>query len=135
MYIEKNPRGAERITLPIDMEKLKGMCEMNDFFIMTGVRKYLDNETIFDVRQMEMNPKTLSKILEFWKKNWRKCKDVKGYRKKYAISNIEFNWMNYSPVGSENVPEDVIYLYPKKKNIAMNNFEKWQECCKKGEEK
>lgn len=133
MNIEKNPRGNKRIEIPINIEELKPITEMNDFFVLTGIRKYLDNGTIFDVRQMEMNQKTMDKILEFWKKNWRKCKFVKGYRKKYAISNIEFNWMNYAPMSSENVPENVIYLYPKKKNIDMNNFEKWQEYCQKGE--
>lgn len=130
MDIEKNPRGPDRVVIELDMDKFRDMCNMNDFFEMSGTKKYLENGTIFDVRQMEMNNITMSKILEYWKKNWRKCKDVKGYKKKYAMSSIEFTWMNYAPVSSDDCPEDTIFLYPKKKNKDMSNFERWQVCCK-----
>lgn len=135
MDIEKNPRGPTRIKIDVDMEKLKNMNTMKDFFEMTGILPYLENGTIFDVRQMEMNEQTMNTILSYWKKNWRKCKEVKGYKKQYALSNIEFTWMNYAPVSSNKVPNDTVFIYPKKRNEDMTNFERWKICCQKGEDK
>ena len=132
MDIEKNPRGPIRIEIKLDIDKFKDMCDINDFFKIAGIQQYLKNRTIFDVRQMEMNRNTMDTILGFWKKNWRKCKAVKGYRKQYAISNIEFTWMNYSPISSDSCPEDTIFLYPKKINKDMSNLERWEVCCKQG---
>lgn len=132
MDIEKNPRGPTRIEIKLDIDKFKDMCNMDDFFKIAGIQHYLKNGTIFDVRQMEMNRSTMDIILSFWKKNWRKCKAVKNYRKQYAISNIEFNWMNYSPIESDSCPENTIFLYPKKRNKDMSNFERWEVCCKQG---
>ena len=64
MNIEKNPRGNKRIEIPINIEELKPITEMNDFFVLTGIRKYLDNGTIFDVRQMEMNQDPRNKLTQ-----------------------------------------------------------------------
>lgn len=125
--IEKDPKGLHCKVLKFDLNKIKNLTSIKEFFELTGVMKYINNKTIYDVRQTYMNNKTGEEILKCLTKNWCKCKDVKGYRKKYAVSNISFNWMNYAPIYNENIPENEIHIYPKKKGYEIPNTDRWQK--------
>lgn len=113
--VEKNPRGKKCVKLKLDMKKLETMVTLDDFFIFTGMSSYLKDGTLFDVRQTVMNEITGDQILDLWKNNWKKNKELKHYKKEYAMRILNFNWMNYSPVYDSKIPEGYIYIYPKKK--------------------
>ena len=128
--IEKDPKGLECKILKFDLNKLKGLTSIEDFFKLTGIYPYIKNQTIYDVRQTFMNNQTGEEVLRCLTKNWRKCKEFKGYRKKYAVNNISFNWMNYAPIYDEDIPFDEIHIYPKEKNLIIPNIERWKEVSK-----
>lgn len=130
---EKDPKGLKCIVLKFDINKLKTMANLMEFFEITGMEPYLKNKTIHDFRQTFMNKTAGEKILSYWLKNWRKCKDTRGYRKQYAQSSISFNWMNYAPIYKDDIPEDEIHIYPKKKGEPIPNLDKWKEYIKEEE--
>lgn len=130
MNIEKDPKGNKCVKLKLDLNKLSTINCISDFFKITGIQEYLDKGTIYDVRQIFINNITGDTIFAYLKKNWRKNKDVKGLRKKYALNSIAFNWMNYSPISDKNIPEDEIHLYPKNRSETISNLDRWKDCCK-----
>ena len=108
-------KGKKKVILKFNLEDLKKIKLIDDFFLITGITPYLKDLTIHDVRQMEMNEEDGKSILDYWLKNWNKIKEIKGYRKPYAQSKISFTWMNYAPVYNAKCPRGELWLFPKKK--------------------
>lgn len=109
-------KGKRKIILKFNLDNFKDMKTIDDFFTKIGLVPYLKEGMIHDVRQMEMNDTDCKAILDYWLSNWRKVKELKGYRKTYAQSRISFTWMNYSPCSVDECPRGELWIYPKKKH-------------------
>ena len=109
-----NVKGKKKVVLKFNLDDLKNMKSIDDFFIITGIVPYLKDKTIHDVRQMDMNSKDGEAILNYWMSNWKKIKECKGCKEKYAKSKIAFTWMNYAPCYNSRCKHGEIFLYPKK---------------------
>lgn len=115
MTEKKTKRGRrKKIVLKFNLEDLKDMKMIDDFFNITGIAPYIKDRTISDVRQMDMNEEDGKAILEYWLANWKKVKELRGYREQFAKSKISMTWMNFSPCYNPKCKRGQIYLYPQK---------------------
>lgn len=110
-----NIKGKKKIVLKFNLDDLKDIKTIDDFFITVGLVPYIKDGSIHDVRQTEMNDEDCKAILDYWLKNWKKNKEIKGFKKQYAQSKISFTWMNYSPCSVDKCPRGELWIYPKKK--------------------
>lgn len=102
-----------KVILKFNLQDFENITTIDEFFEKTGIAPYIKNKSITDVKQMEMNIDDGSDILRYWLKNWRKVKECKGLREKYAKSRISFTWMNYAPCYSKKCVRGEIILTPK----------------------
>ena len=86
----------------------KSSCS-TEFYKAIGLFDSIKAGSITDVYQMKINPRTYTAIDEQLRLNWKRNKVTKRLRKDRAQSMISFDWMNYSPVQDENVPENEIW--------------------------
>lgn len=115
MAEKKTKRGRrKKIVLKFNLEDLKDMKMIDDFFNITGIAPYIKDRTISDVRQMDMHEEDGKAILEYWLANWKKVKELRGYREQHAKSKISMTWMNFSPCYNPKCKRGQIYLYPQK---------------------
>lgn len=115
MAEKKTKRGRrKKVILEFNLEDFKGMKSIDDFFNITGIAPYIKDQSINDVRQMDMNQKDGEAILQYWLSNWKKIKECRGFRETYAKSKISMTWMNFSPCYNPKCKRGQIYLYPQK---------------------
>ena len=86
----------------------KSSCS-TEFYKAIGLFDTIKSGAIHDVYQMKINSKTYTDIDEQLRSNWKRNKVTKRLRQDKAQSMISFDWMNYSPVQDENVPENEIW--------------------------
>ena len=80
-----------------------------DFYKEIGLWGAIESRRITNVYQMKINPNTYKAIEEQLRKNWSRNQKTRCYKKSRAQEMISFDWMNYSPVQDENVPENEIW--------------------------
>lgn len=115
MAEKKIKRGRrKKIVLEFNLEDLKDIKTIDDFFNITGIASYIKDKTISDVRQMDMHEEDGKAILKYWLANWKKVKELRGYREQSAKSKISMTWMNFSPCYNPKCKRGQIYLYPQK---------------------
>lgn len=115
MAEKKTKRGRrKKIVLKFNLEDLKDMKMIDDFFNITGIAPYIKDRTISDVRQMDMHEEDGKEILKYWLANWKKVKELRGHREQSAKSRISMTWMNFSPCYNPKCKRGQIYLYPQK---------------------
>ena len=115
MAEKKIKRGRrKKIVLEFNLEDLKDIKTIDDFFNITGIASYIKDKTISDVRQMDMHEEDGKAILQYWLANWKKVKELRGYREQPAKSKISMTWMNFSPCYNPKCKRGQIYLYPQK---------------------
>lgn len=80
-----------------------------EFYKAIGLFDTIKSGVIHNVYQMKINPKTYAAVDERMRLNWKRNKVTKRLRQDRAQSMISFDWMNYSPVQDESVPENEIW--------------------------
>lgn len=108
-------KGKKKVVLKFNLDDLKNIKTIDDFFVITGLVPYLKDGTIYDVIQTEMNDDDCKAILNYWLSNWKKVKELKGYKQQYAQSKISFTWMNYAPCSVDKCPRGELWIYPKRR--------------------
>lgn len=86
----------------------KSSCS-TEFYKAVGLFDMIKAGIVTDVNQMKINPNTYKEIDERLRSNWKRNKVTKRLRQDRAQSMISFDWMNYSPVQDEIVPENEIW--------------------------
>ena len=86
----------------------KSSCS-TEFYKAVGLFAMIKAGIVTDVNQMKINPNTYKEIDERLRSNWKRNKVTKRLRQDRAQSMISFDWMNYSPVQDEIVPENEIW--------------------------
>ena len=86
----------------------KSSCS-TEFYKAVGLFDMIKAGIVTDVNQMKINPKTYSEVDERLCSNWKRNKVTKRLRQDKAQSMISFDWMNYSPMQDETVPENEIW--------------------------
>lgn len=87
---------------------VKSSCSTG-FYKAVGLFDMIKAGIVTDVNQMKINPNTYKEIDERLRSNWKRNKVTKRLRQDKAQSMISFDWMNYSPVQDEIVPENEIW--------------------------
>ncbi len=86
----------------------KSSCS-TEFYKAVSLFDIIKSGAVTNVHQMKINPQTYSEVDERLRSNWKRNKITKRLRQDKAQSMISFDWMNYSPVQDENVPENEIW--------------------------
>ena len=79
------------------------------FYKAIGLWNTIKAGTIHSVYQMKINPATYKAIESRMKSNWYLKKRTHAMGKDRAQTLIAFDWMNFSPVQDESIPENEIW--------------------------
>lgn len=83
-----------------------------DFYKAIALWDTIKSGEIHSVYQMRINPATYISIEGRMKINWHKLRRTRVMGKDRAQVAITFDWMNFSPVQDESIPENEIWWEP-----------------------
>lgn len=93
-----------------DLSKITCMA---DFYKVTGISKLLESKEIIDVEQIHMNKENCEKLDDICKTNYKlRDKKFKHLSKTSWERAVAMDWLNYSPVCHEDMPNDEIWIFP-----------------------
>ena len=101
-------------TFKLEKEQLNGLICFEDLYKVLGMYDYFSKNGGFvkSVEQIKANEKTLDIIHKALQENIVKSKDsrVRGYRKKQRLSMESWDFLFYSPMIDNTVPDMTIKL-------------------------
>ena len=101
-------------TFKLEKEQLNGLICFEDLYNVLGMYDYFSKNGGFvkSVEQIKANEKTLDTIHRYFQENIVKSKDsrVKGYRKKQRLYMESLDFLCYSPMIDNTVPDMTIKL-------------------------
>ena len=101
-------------TFKLEKEQLNGLICFEDLYKVLGMYDYFSKNGGFvkSVEQIKTNEKTLDTIHKYFQENIVKSKDsrVRGYRKKQRLSMESWDFLFYSPMIDNTVPDMTIKL-------------------------
>lgn len=87
----------------------KKCCVSQDFYKAIGLKDMIDSRQIKNVYQMKINGTTYRAIEAQMKANWKKNKFCNYLPKDKAQLQISFQWMMFSPMQDQSVPENELW--------------------------
>lgn len=101
-------------TIKLEKEQLNGLICFEDLYKAIGMYSYFSKNGGFvkSVDQIKANEKTLDIIYRAFQENIVKSKDsrVKGYRKKQRLLMMSWDFLCYSPIIDNTIPDMTIKL-------------------------
>lgn len=105
----KNERVDIMNVVKFSPESYKKCITADDFYKAVDIYPVIKAGTIHSVYQMKINPKTYREIEVQMQSNWRKRRKTRVMGEDRANSMIAFDWMNFSPVQDESIPENEVW--------------------------
>lgn len=98
------------LTVRYKEKDIKDIMCMEDFYMAVGLIKFFKNGSVTNVSQMSMNKYSCERILEIMKSNYLKNDKINFLVEKRAHTACAMDWMNYSPVSRDEIPENEIWI-------------------------
>lgn len=108
------------------MKELSGIACMEDFYKKTCLIGLCQQGIIADVQQLWMNDKQAIELENICLANIKQDKRYKHYSSHEKEIAVMMDWLNFSPVSVEYVPENEIWIWaPEHYKIAMDEYRQW----------
>lgn len=102
-------------------DNISAICCLGDFYEALGVGDLMKDGTADDISQYWMNKAVCEELEDIVFKNARKDRRYKHLRDKSLKTAVAMDWLNYSPVAVEYIPEDELWIFSHDDSVAALN--------------